>query len=122
MAGSPQGDQKADPARTISGVIQVAPNLAGNVAKTDRLIILLFDPAQGRPVANKIIDSADLPYKFSISVPPGISGKAFNLRVVTDKNQNPFGSAPGEVIGRSNSPIPLGTSDVRFLMDQPYIR
>ena len=65
-----------------------------------------------------------LPQAFSISVPPALAdsarGKTFSLRILTDKNQNPFDAAPGEVVGRSL--VPLGTRDVEMVLDAPYTR
>lgn len=120
-SGAPAA-QPADPARTISGAITVAPKLAANVASTDRLIVLLFDPEQNRPAATLVIPHALIPQKFSISVPDAAPGKRYFLRVVTDKDNNPFQPAPGEVAGRSKAPIALGTRDVAFELDQPYTR
>ena len=111
---------------SIHGKITVSKALAGNIESTDRIIILLFDPKTNRPVANKIIPHVLLPQAFSIGVPASVAksngGTGYFLRVVTDKNNNPFGSAPGEVVGRSNKPIPLGTKDVELEMDQEYKR
>jgi hypothetical protein len=111
-----------DPARTISGTITVAPKLAANVAKSDRLIVLLFDPELGRPAAMLIIPHALIPQKFSISAPDAAPGKRFFLRVISDKDNNPFQAAPGEVAGRSKEPIALGTHDITFELDEPYTR
>ena len=110
---------------SISGTITVSKALSSNVVPTDRLVLLMFDPELGRPVANKIIPHALLPQKFTISLPPGArpnAKKSYSLRILTDKDNNPFGSAPGEVIGRSAEPVPLGTTDLKFVMDQNYVK
>jgi hypothetical protein len=118
---APEGGE--DPRRTIAGVVRVAPALAGSVAPADRLVVLLFDPEAGRPVATKIVPHVLLPQRFSISLPPGAPVKAgYSLRILTDKNNSPFEPAPGEVVGRSAQPIPPGTRDVDFVLDQPYTR
>ena len=115
----------AEPRFSISGSITVSKALSSNVVPTDRLVLLMFDPALGRPVANKIIPHALLPQKFTISLPPGVrpnAKKSYSLRILTDKDNNPFGSAPGEVIGRSAKPVPLGTTGLNFVMDRNYVR
>ena len=125
-AGPLDGTSDADPEFSISGSITVSKALESKVAPSDRLIILLFDPQQPRPVAFKIIPHTLLPQHFTITVPPEARGdqlrKAYSLRILTDKDENPFGAADGEVVGRSAQPIPLGTKDVDFVLDQPYVR
>ncbi|HKJ00005.1 MAG TPA: hypothetical protein VKB51_16125 [bacterium] len=122
-AGPLTGPENVDPARSIEGTITVSKQLASNIEPSDHLVILMFDPDQPRPVAFKIIPHALLPQRFVVSLPPGTPAKkAYNLHVVTDKDNNPFGAAPGELVGRSSKPIPLGTTDLKFELDQPYTR
>ncbi len=114
-----------DPEYSISGTITVSRALAGRVERADRLVVLLFDPQQARPVAFKIIPHALLPQQFRIALPPEARAGAkpgYELRVVTDKNDDPFGAAEGEVAGRSNEPVPLGTAGLVFELNQPYPR
>jgi hypothetical protein len=121
----PAGEGDADPRYSIAGTITVSKALAAGVAPSDRLVILLFDPQQDRPVSFKIIPHTLLPQRFTITLPPdarATAKQAYSLRILTDKNNDPFGAAPGEVIGRSSQPIPLGTADVNFVLDQPYTR
>ncbi len=117
---------RGEAALSIRGEVRVSEKLKGNVDPRDRLVILLFDPELSRPVANKIIPHTLLPQRFSISPPPGQvasgSGKAYDLRILTDKDGQPFNAVPGEVIGRSKQPIPLGTSDLVFELNEPYRR
>jgi len=133
-AGSAAPDSAAesgDPARAhdprfgIAGTITVSRALQGQAKPTDRLVILLFDVELSRPVAFKIIPHTLLPQRFSISLPPEArpgAKSAYNLRILTDRNNDPFGSTDGELIGRSAQPIPLGTKDLVFELDQPYRR
>jgi hypothetical protein len=83
-------------------------------------VILAFDPEQDQPVASKIIPHAFLPQRFSIAVPAEGAKKAYHLRVLTDKDGQPFNPVQGELIGRSKTPIPLGTSDLVFELDSPF--
>lgn len=124
-AGPLDGSAKADPRFTIGGTITVAKAHQDTVRQSDRLILLLFDPGQGRPIAFKIIPHTLLPQRFTISLPPEAQADpkpAYDLRVLTDRNNDPLGSTEGELIGRSAKPIPLGTMDVDFELDQPYVR
>ena len=116
------GSRADDPALTISGTVRVSEALRGGVETSDRMIILLMDPQLGRPVASKIIPHMFLPQSFSISAPAGSAGKAYDLRIVSDKDGQPVNSVPGEVVGRSKEPIPLGTSGLDFLLDTPFRR
>jgi hypothetical protein len=113
-----------DPARTIRGTVRVAAALAKNVTPQDRLIVMLFDPQAGRPAAIKIIPHTLLPQEFSIALPPGAAPNpaGYSLRIITDKDNSPFNAAPGELVGRSPNLVPLGTTGVDFVLDQPYVR
>lgn len=126
MSAGPLDGQPVDNAYAIRGEIRVAPALAENVSPSDRLVLLLFDPAQGRPVTSKIIPHTLLPQAFTLALSkdmPGVEpGKGYDIRVVTDKDNNPFGSAAGELVGRSKEPVPLGTKGYVLELDQPYVR
>ena len=114
------------PENSISGIVKASPKLSNLVSQEDRLVIILFDPEKGRPVAVKILENFKLPQKFSIGhsnalgVQP-FSGK-FSLRILTDKNNQPFESVIGEIIGRSKNLIALGAKNIEFVMDQNYVR
>jgi len=123
--GAPYGSQaqEEDPRRGIRGTVRASPALAASVAPGDRLIVLMFDPESGRPVATRILPITRFPQAFAISLPGGVEPKAaYSLRILTDKDNNPFGAAPGEIVGRSAQPVPLGTAGLDFVMDQPYTR
>ena len=54
---------------------------------------------------------------------PGAQLKGpFSLRILTDKNNQPFESAPGELIVRSAEALPLGSHGLSFILDQEYRR
>jgi hypothetical protein len=114
------------PATSISGTVVVSAELQDQLDSADRLVIMLFDLEQGRPVAIKMSPSFKPPQKFSIGQANAMGGQALNgkysLRILTDKNNQPFQSVPGEIIGRSLGLISLGTADLEFVLDQPYTR
>jgi hypothetical protein len=122
-AGPLDSAEDADPKFSIAGTITVSKALQSSVEPTDHIVILMFDPTQARPVAFKIIPHALLPQRFTITLPDAArvdAKKGYILHVVTDKDNNPFGAAPGELVGRSSKPVPLGTTDLNFELDQPY--
>lgn len=123
FASMQNGEEELNPKTSLSGVIKVDPKLQSAVSQTDRVIILMFDPELRRPVAFKILPSAKFPMKFAIGLPPDAQGKpAYNLRVVTDKDNNPFNPVEGELVGRSPQPIPLGSNNLEFMINQPFTR
>ncbi len=119
------GAQALDKRYGISGTVVASKALQSKIKAQERLIVLLFDPQLGRPVAFRIIESATLPARFSIYLPPAQhqnAKKSYDLRILTDHDNQPFRAVAGEVIGRSNKPIPLGTTNLRFELNQPYTR
>ena len=121
-SGGGSGEGRPDPTLTIRGTLRVAEALRAGVEPSDRLVILLMDPVSKRPIATKIIPHVLIPQTFSISAPPGNAGKSFYLRILTDKDGQPVNAVEGEVIGRSGVPVPLGTTDLDFVLDQPFRR
>ena len=108
---------------TISGVADT--KLPYQPSPDGRLIVMLFDTKLQQPIAFSITDNDRLPQPFSISLPLQLHDNhqpAYQLRILTDKNQQPFQSAPGEIIGRSAEAVPLGTTQLRFWLDMPYRR
>ena len=86
------------------------------------MVIMLFEPALGRPVAFRILNRFELPLDFSIGATDAMGGAdlkgPFSLRILTDRNNQPFESSPGELIGRSQKLLPLGTHGIVFLRGQ----
>ena len=111
---------------SISGQVVVAESLRSEVTQSDRLVVLLFDPQQGRPVAVRVLNGFTEPQPFRIGASDAMGGPLpagpFQLRILTDKNNQPFQSTPGEVVGRSSELIALGTHGLQFTLDQPYTR
>ncbi len=122
-----KSSQPADkPEDSIQGIVRVSPDLLKQVSSTDKLIIMLFDPSQGRPVAFKFVESPSFPMEFQIG-PSNAMGTTdlvgpYSLRILTDKDDQPFQAAEGELIGRSKDMVPLGTSNLDFVLDSPYVR
>jgi len=114
------------PENSISGIVKASPKLSNLVSPEDRMIIMLFNPEKNRPVAVKIIDNFKLPQKFSIGYSNALGIQTFNgkfyLRILTDKNNQPFESVIGEIIGRSKKLIALGSKNIEFVMDENYVR
>lgn len=115
-----------DPSKVIHGTVSVDDALKSKVSSTDRLIVMLFDPKQTRPVAFKIIPHFQDGQAFSIGQSNAMPGQtlkgAYSLRIITDKNNQPFESAPGEVVGRSTELVELGTKDFFMILNQEYQR
>ena len=118
--------ERDPPEKSISGVVKASPKLSNLVSTEDRLVIMLFDPEKGRPIAVKIMDNFALPQKFSIGHSNALGIQTFDgrfsLRILTDKNNQPLEPVIGEIIGRSKKLIALGTKNIDFVMDQNYVR
>ena len=114
------------PKTSIRGIITVHPKFLDQVDSEDRLVITLFDPKKGRPVAIKMLEKFNFPQKFSIGQSNAMGGQTlsgkYSLRILTDKNNQPFQSVPGEIIGRSQDLISLGVNNLEFVLDQLYLR
>lgn len=104
----------------------VTSSEAVEIEEGDRLVVMLFPEGRNRPIGINIIPITSLPATFKVGVKPLIAetlkSGGVQLRIVLDKNMNPFGAAPGERVGRSKEDIPLGTKGLKFVMDQPYVR
>ena len=116
----------ASPKPSIRGIITIHPKFLDQVDSEDRLVIMLFDPKKGRPVAIKMLEKFNFPQKFSIGQSNAMGGQTlsgkYSLRILTDKNNQPFQSVPGEIIGRSQDLISLGVNNLEFVLDQLYLR
>ncbi|MBC8258437.1 MAG: hypothetical protein H8E38_05435 [SAR324 cluster bacterium] len=114
------------PETSIRGTVSVHPDFNKDVSSTDRMVIMLFDPVKGRPVAIKILANFSVPQNFSIGQSNAMGEQVlrgkYSLRILTDKNNQPFQAVPGEIIGRSENLIPLGIDNLEFVLDQPYNR
>ncbi len=111
---------------SISGTVYVSSPLRNNLDSNDRLVIMLFDLNKNRPAAIKILTNFNPPQKFSIGQLDALKGQIlkgeYSLRILTDKNNQPFQSFPGEIVGRSKSLVSMGTQELEFELDQKYIK
>ena len=118
--------RRNDPETNISGTVDISPKFKDLVALGDRLVIMLFDPELARPVAFRILENIQFPLDFKIGAADAMPGAQlkgpFSLRILTDKNNQPFESAPGELIVRSAEALPLGSHGLSFILDQEYRR
>ena len=118
--------RRNDPETNISGTVDVSPKFKDLVAAEDRLVIMLFDPELARPVAFRILENIQFPLDFKIGASDAMPGAQlkgpFSLRILTDKNNQPFESAPGELIVRSAEALPLGSRGLSFILNQEYRR
>ncbi len=108
----------------ITGTIDVAPELAGNVAPDDRLIIKIYHPGERVELdpTYKILDKVVFPYSFTINPMVDMNGrtrhKAYVVEVITDKNADVLGIAPGELMARTADTVPLGAAGVALTLDK----
>jgi hypothetical protein len=121
-----QEARRADPQWNIAGTVNVSPAFQAQISPQDRLVIMLFDPQLGRPVAFRILENFNLPQEFRIGTMdamPGIQLKGdYSLRILTDKNNQPFESAPGELVVRSKELLSMGTVGLSLILDSEYRR
>ncbi len=122
------GREEAELARSISGVVEVAPALyargAADLVRTDRLVLALVDPQSREPLALKFISPLSPPQTFVIGQ-QNVRGEAqlpgsLLLVAITDKDGEIFKVTPGEVYGLFAGPLALGTEQVRLVLDQPF--
>jgi hypothetical protein len=114
------------PENSIQGTVLVAPELRNQVSPNDKLIIMLFDPDQGQPVAFRFFESPSFPMEFQIGQSHAMGAKSlvgpYSLRILTDKDGQPFQAVEGELIGRSTELVPMGTTNLDFVLNSPYVR
>lgn len=112
-----------EPRRFIEGTIHVQPDLAQHVSPEDRLIIKLFHPGDGVELDAKyaILETFTLPVDFRIAPTFDMSGgskwKSYVVQVLTDKDADVLSVAPGELLGGTRDPVPLGTTGLTLELD-----
>jgi hypothetical protein len=116
----PQADADQGELPMIRGTVTVSPDLADHIAPDDRLIIKLYHPEGGVELDVKyhVVPRFILPFPFlaapSIDAHARTKYDAYVVEVLTDKDEDAIGIAPGELIARTPGPVPLGTKDVRI--------
>ena len=115
--------EEASLKRSISGIVETAPG-AADLARTDRLALLLIDPESGRVMALKYASPFIPPLAMTIGEADAAPGAALNgsffLLGISDKDGDVTHAQIGEAIGRSAAPIPIGTERVQLLLDRPF--
>src|SRR5262245_41547324 len=115
-------------AQSVSGTVEVRAELfatgAADIIKTDRLALFLVDPATNQPVALKFESPLVPPMNIRIGQEDVRDGKpltgSYLLIGITDKDGEVFKVSPGEVWGRLETPVKLGDTHVRLVLDQPF--
>lgn len=112
----------------ISGIAEVSEQMLStgqaDIARTDRIALLLIDPKTGEAVALKTESPFIPPLAISIGQ-QNVRGEtplegAYYLMGITDKDGDIAKPTPGEVFGRSPEPIQIGSEQVHLLLDQPF--
>ena len=109
--------------RFIRGTIDVRPDLTQHVSPEDRLVIKLFHPGDGVELDAKyaILETFTLPVEFRIAPTFDMSGgskwKSYVVQVFTDKDSDVLSVAPGELLGGTTDPVPLGTTGLALELD-----
>ena len=108
----------------ISGVVHVQSGLGHSLVKTDNAYIYLFEPESFRLVAGTIINPFVPPMTFQIGQQNAIDGQklqgAYHILIVIDKDSQPSIPSPGELRGILTPPVPLGTEEYPYFLDQPF--
>ncbi|MBI3993310.1 MAG: hypothetical protein HY342_08545 [Candidatus Lambdaproteobacteria bacterium] len=113
---------------SVSGRVMIADDLLrqglANVVKTDRMVLLLVDATTGNPVALKFDTPFVPPQTFIIGQEnartEGALGGPYYLVGLTDKDGEIFQVSPGEIYGRSEQPLALGTEQVELVLREPF--
>lgn len=114
--------------RSISGLLDVDPALmaagGGDIARTDRVALILVDLDTHQPVAMRFESPLVPPMNFHIGQDDARAGYPltgrYELVAITDKDGEVFGTVPGEVYGRSGKPVALGDQGVVVTLSQPF--
>jgi hypothetical protein len=124
LAPARAADMEADD-KTIRGTISVRPDLAGHVMPGDRLILKIYHPGATAELdaTYRIVSTFTLPTEFRFGPAIDMNGRtryhAYIVEVFTDKDSDVLSVAPGEVMARSDGPVPLGTTGLRLMLDTP---
>lgn len=109
---------------TITGQVTVKPELAGQVAPSDRLILKLYVPEGGieKDLKFVIVPTAKLPHEFKIGPSVDMNGNtrfsAYRVEVFTDKDNDIEKIAPGELQAMSTDLVPLGATGMVLELDR----
>jgi len=120
--------EEAQLERAISGVAEVSEAMVStgqaDIARTDRLALLLIDPKTGEAVALKTVSPFVPPMAVAIGQ-KDVRGDfelqgSYYVMGITDKDGDIAKPTRGEVFGRSPEPIEIGQERVQILLDHPF--
>lgn len=123
LLGSPVAAAEGD--LTIRGTLTVAPELAANIGEGDRLVIKSYHPQGGVEMDAKyqIVKRFELPLEFVVAPSILMSGEtkfdAYVVEMFTDKDNDVLAVAPGELLARTDEPVPLGTTGLALELNTP---
>lgn len=121
--------EEAQLARSITGVVELSPKLLSSgradVVRTDRLALMLVEPGTDHVVALRIESPVVPPQTIRIGAGDFRGGEPsadaeYQLVGVTDKDGELYQVTPGEVFGRTEKRVRLGTEKVRLVLDEPH--
>jgi hypothetical protein len=113
---------------SISGRLDVDGALlsagGADLARTDRVALILVDPKTRKTVALKFESPLVPPMNFQIGLQDVRDGQSltghYDLIAITDKDGEVFHAVPGEAYGRAGQPVALGDRQVEVLLSQPF--
>lgn len=113
----------------ISGTVEVSNEMrmtgqADIDHRADRMALMLIEPQSGEAVALQYVSPISPPQAISIGQQHArgdrtLSGDYYVMGI-TDKDGDVTKVTRGEVFGRTPNPVPLGTEQLRLLLDQPF--
>ena len=120
--------EEAELVRAISGIVEVSNEMVktglADIARTDRMALMLIDPVSGEVVALRFESPMAPPQTISIGQPDARGGLAlegkYYVMGITDKDGDVTRVTPGEVFGKTIAPVAIGSERVRLLLDRPF--
>ncbi len=119
---------EAELVRAISGIVEVSNEMVktglADIARTDRIALMLIDPVSGEVVALRFESPLVPPQNISIGQLDARGGRSlegeYYVMGITDKDGDVARVTPGEVFGKTLEPVAIGSKRVRLLLDRPF--
>jgi hypothetical protein len=119
VASPVAGADKVD--ALYQGTLAVAPAFAEYIGPDDRLILRVFHPGPDgleMDTTYQIVKTFELPMTFGVGPSVMMSGTtkhtSYVVEAFTDKDGDVLGVAEGELIVRTEGPLPLGTKGLQL--------